>query len=360
MKIIIDKHIPYIKGALEEYADVEYIAGSEMTQEKVKDADALIIRTRTICNRQLLEDTKVKFIATATIGYDHIDTKYCAENGIHWTNAPGCNALSVTQYIASVLIYLSQKNRFKLSEKTIGVIGVGEVGRRVVSLAKAFGMRVLLNDPPRTRKEGDDGFVSLHSIAETADIITFHPFLHLQGEDKSYHLADKKFFDSLKRTPIIINASRGEVVETQALKRAIRENQVADVVIDTWESEPNIDLELLRMTTLATPHIAGYSADGKANASQQSVRSLSQFFNLGLDDWSPTPLAEGIEKDFSQYSVEDFLTSTYNIEADSNRMKLSPETFEKQRSDYPFRREPKAYKDRSPKGFDMQFALFFD
>ncbi len=360
MKIIIDKHIPHIQGALESFADVEYLAYAEMTPHVVKNADALIIRTRTICNRELLEGSKVKFIATATIGYDHIDTDYCDKNGIKWTNAPGCNALSVTQYMASTLIYLARKHSFNLSDKTIGIVGVGEVGKRIAKLSKAFGMKTLLNDPPRARQEENNDFVSLQTIVEQADIIAFHPFLHLEGEDKSYHLADKSFFDSLARKAIIINASRGEVIDNQALKNAIKNKQVADVVLDTWENEPNLDLELLELVELGTPHIAGYSADGKANATMQSVQSLSRFFNLGIDNWQTATLANGIDKDFSLHSIEDFLLETYDIEVDSKRLKESPETFEKQRSDYPFRREPKAYIGKLPKDFEAKFGLFFE
>ncbi len=360
MKIIIDKHIPHIAGALEPVADVHYLAAAEMTPEAVRDAEALIIRTRTICNRELLEGSAVKFIATATIGYDHIDTNYCAENGIQWTNAPGCNALSVTQYMASAFFYLAGKNNFRPEVKTIGIVGVGEVGSRVAKLAEALGMQVLRNDPPRARKEGDSGFVSLETIAEQADIIAFHPFLHLEGADKSYHLANKTFFDSLKKRPIIINASRGEVIDGNALKQAIKEKRVGDVVLDCWENEPDIDTELLGLCTLATPHIAGYSADGKSNATRQSVQAVSRFFSLGLDNWIAPSLEAGFDIDFRDHSIADFFLETYNIEADSLRLKASPETFEKQRSDYPFRREPKAYRGNCPEGFEEKFGFFFE
>ncbi len=360
MKIIIDKNIPYIKGVFEVVADVEYLSYKEMTPEAVCDADALITRTRTKCNRNLLGGSKVKFIATATIGYDHIDTEFCAENDIQWANAPGSNALSVTQYMASVLLFLAKKNKFDLCEKTLGIVGVGNVGSRVVKLADSFGMKVLLNDPPRARKEGNEAFVSLAEIAEKADIIAFHPFLNFDGIDKTYHLADTDFFNSLKRKPIIINASRGEVVDNQALKSAMKSGLVADVVLDCWENEPNIDLELLEKVAIATPHIAGYSADGKANATMQSVQSVSRFFNLGLDDWQPSELPKGLDGDFSSLSFTDFFKKTYDILAESNFLKSSLETFEQQRSNYPVRREPKAYLGNLPKGIEEKFGVFFE
>ena len=359
MKIVIDKNIPHIQGVLEGVAEVSYLHYSDINSESVRDADALIVRTRTKCNRELLEASQVKFIATATIGYDHIDTEYCDEKGIKWSNAPGCNALSVTQYIASVLCYLSRENRFDLSDKTIGIVGVGEVGSRVARLAEAMGMQVLLNDPPRALLGEENQFVSLDFIAENADIISFHPFLHLTGKYKSHHLADSSFFHSLKKKPIIINSSRGEVIDSEALKEAIDKNLVSDVVLDCWENEPDIDRVLLEACTLATPHIAGYSADGKRNATEQSVQALSRFFGLELDDWQAAELAPGLERNFKKYDFCGFLTETYNVEEESMRLKASPETFEEQRANYPFRREPKAYKGNSPQGFEEQFKLFF-
>ncbi len=359
MKIIIDKNIPYIQGALDSSALVEYLTYKEMTPEAVRDADALIVRTRTNCNRNLLEGSNVKFIATATIGYDHIDTAYCDANGIVWTNAPGCNALSVTQYMASVLIYLSEKNNFELNSKTLGIVGVGNVGSRVAKLAEGFGMKVLLNDPPRAREEGEEKFVTLKEIAEKADIIAFHPFLNYEGIDKTYHLADESFFRSLKRCPIIINASRGEVVETVALKQAMQNGMISDAVLDCWENEPDIDRELLSMVAAATPHIAGYSADGKANATMQSIQSVSRFFNLGLDNWQPDELPEGLDGNFRNHTFSGFFKATYDIIAESNLLKSSPDTFELQRSQYPVRREPKAYRGNCPEGFEERFRVFF-
>ncbi|MHB9055566.1 MAG: 4-phosphoerythronate dehydrogenase PdxB [Paludibacteraceae bacterium] len=359
MKIIIDKNIPYIQGALEAVADIEYLTYREMNPDTVRDADALIIRTRTKCNQSLLEGSRVKFIATATIGYDHIDTGYCAENGIVWKNAPGCNSLSVAQYLASVLCLLSKERNCDLNTKTIGIVGVGNVGTKIEKLAKAFGMKVLLNDPPRARLEGNENFVTLNEIALKADIITFHPLLNKEGIDKTYHLADEIFFRSLKRKPIIINASRGEVVKAEALRRALKDGFVSEVVLDCWENEPTIDLELLHDTFISTPHIAGYSADGKANATTQSVQSVSKFFRLGLDNWQPAELPKGFDIDLRNESIADFFLKTYDITADSSLLKSSPETFERQRSNYPVRREPKAYTENCPDEIEERFGFFF-
>lgn len=347
MKIIIDDKIPYIQGALEPFAEVLYLAGNKTTPEIVKDADALITRTRTICNKALLEGSNVKFIATATIGYDHIDTKYCEQNGIQWVNAPGCNSKSVEQYIASALMALAEKKNFKLTEKTIGIVGVGNVGSKVARLCEIFGMKVLLNDPPRQRAEGGNGFVSLDKILEQADIISLHVPLNPDGEDKTYHLADKSFYNRAVNHPILINSCRGEVVDTPALVSALKTGQLSGAVIDCWENEPNLDIELLSLADLATPHIAGYSKDGKANGTMMSVRALSKFFNLGINHWKCTDIElpssteiilDGTDKTTQQVLAE-AIFATYDIREDDQRLRASVETFEKQRGDYPVRRE---------------------
>ncbi len=360
MKIIIDSYIPYIRGVLDSVADVQYMSYKQMTAATIYDADALIIRTRTRCDESLLKGSKVKFIASATIGYDHIDAQYCRAHNIQWTNAPGCNAVSVAQYIASALSFIAEKNNYSLASKTIGIVGVGAVGSKVAELAQSFGMQILLNDPPRARREQSNKFVSLSEVCEKADIISFHTLLNTEGEDKTYYLADKDFFKALKKQPVIINAARGEIVETTALLRALEENKVSDVVMDCWENEPNINRELLYKSLLATPHIAGYSAEGKANAATHSVQAVSRFFCLGLDNWQVTDLPEPYPLDFSLTDdVSDFFTETYDIEADSLRLKFSPDTFENQRSNYPFRREPKAYLHLLNKEFRERFEKQF-
>ena len=347
MKIIIDDKIPYIKGALEPFAEVIYLAGNKTTPEVVKDADAIITRTRTVCNEKLLAGSNVKFIATATIGYDHIDTNYCEQSGITWTNAPGCNSKSVEQYIASALMALAEKKNFTLPGKTIGIIGVGNVGSKVAHLCEIFGMKVLLNDPPRARTEGGKGFVELEEILEKADIITLHVPLNLEGEDKTYHLAVDSFFARTKKHPIIINSCRGEVIDTELLKSALKSGQISGAVIDCWENEPEPDHELLSLVDLATPHIAGYSKDGKANGTNMSVRALSKFFGLAINNWKCTGielpesteiLIDGTGKT-TQQVLSEAIFATYDIREDDKRLRNSLETFEKQRGDNPVRRE---------------------
>ena len=342
MKIIIDNKIPYIKEAVQRIADeVVYAPGKDFTPELVRDADALIVRTRTHCNRDLLEGSRVKFIATATIGFDHIDTEYCKQAGIEWTNAPGCNSASVAQYIqSSLLVWKSVRNK-RLNELTIGIIGVGNVGSKVAKVAQDFGMRVLLNDLPREEKEGAERFSSLKKIAEECDIITFHVPLYKEGKYKTFHLADEDFFQSLKRKPVIINTSRGEVIQTDALLKALNSQMISDAIIDVWEHEPEINRDLLEKTFIGTPHIAGYSADGKANATRMSLDAICKFFQIKGDYEinAPAPASPIIHAKNHAEAV----LQMYNPTEDSNRLKNQPELFETLRGDYPLRREEKAY-----------------
>ena len=258
MKFIIDNKIPYIKGVLEPFGKVLYLTGKDTTPEIVKDADAIITRTRTKCTESLLKGSSVRFIATATIGFDHIDADYCKKANIKWTNAPGCNSKSVEQYIASTLFVISEKKNFSLKGKTIGIVGVGQVGSKIAKICSLFGMKVLLNDPPRARKEGNEKFVSLDIIKKESDFITLHVPLNKEGIDKTYHMADHNFFNNLGKCPVIINACRGEVMDNMEAKSALKNKLVSGMVIDCWENEPGIDRELISLCDIVTPHIAGY------------------------------------------------------------------------------------------------------
>jgi erythronate-4-phosphate dehydrogenase len=347
IKIIADDKIPFLKGVLEPYADVIYLPGNQISRESVMNTDALLIRTRTRCDATLLEGTAVKFIATATIGSDHIDADYCMLNGITWVNAPGCNSYSVQQYITAVLLTLAQNRNFSLSEKTLGIIGVGNVGSKIQKAANLLGMKVKLNDPPRAQEEGAAGFVSLDEILETCDIITIHVPLIREGEDKTFHLFDSTLFGKVREGTWLLNSSRGEVIETRSLKTALTSGRLKGAVLDVWENEPDIDLELLRQVTVSTPHIAGYSVDGKANGTAMTVQALSRFFGLPLLGFYPpllpVPSEPVIEIDGTgksgQQIIHEAVIHTYAIMEDHNRLQLSPGTFEQQRGNYPVRRE---------------------
>lgn len=333
MKVIVDDKIPYIREALSRLADeIIYLPGATITANDVRDADALIVRTRTRCNRALLEGSSVKFIATATIGYDHIDTEYCHEAGIMWSNCPGCNAGSVAQYIRSSLLLLNQERGLQFADSTLGVVGVGHVGTLVCEVGDALGMNVLRCDPPRVER-GEEGFLSLNELAERCDVITFHTPLTRKGKYPTMHMADSAFFASLARVPIIINTSRGEVVDTAALSEALEKGLVREAVIDVWENEPDIDRALLNRVYLGTPHIAGYSADGKANATRMVLEAFCRHFGLGEKEFSitPPPLPEGIDP-------HDPL-ALYDPRKESQALKSKPGTFEQLRGNYPLRRE---------------------
>lgn len=351
IKVVADNKIPFLKGVLEQVAGVVYFPGREIGKNHIEDADALVVRTRTKCNGELLGGTEVKYIATATIGFDHIDAEYCRKNGISWNNAPGCNSGSVMQYIASALACISDKSGKGFGDLALGIVGVGHVGKKVERLARTLGMRVLLNDPPRERTEGGNGFVCLEELLEQSDIVTMHVPLNREGRDRSFHMAGERFFGRMKKGTWFINSSRGEVMDSMALTGALRRGDLAGCVIDVWENEPDIDKELLDLADIATPHIAGYSLDGKANGTAQIVRAVSDFFGLGIGNWYPDvpgpdepvlTIPCGSAKTDSV--IKRAFMHTYDIMADSARLKGDPGSFEKHRDDYPPRREFGAYR----------------
>jgi erythronate-4-phosphate dehydrogenase len=351
MKIVADDKIPFLKGALEPYAEVVYIPGKQINREILKDVDALLIRTRTKCTENLLEGTGVRFIGSATIGSDHIDTHYCSKNKIRWTNAPGCNSTSVQQYIAAALLKISSEYHFNLKDKTLGIIGVGNVGSKIEKFARSIGMNVLLNDPPRARVEGKKNFDSLSTLLSESDIVTVHVPLNVVGEDYTYHLFNEESYRKFKKGAWFINTSRGEVADTYALKKILKSGILGGATIDVWENEPDIDLELMQQSFITTPHIAGYSTDGKANGTSMVVNSLTRYFKLPSENWYPAnvpiPASPYISIDCNKKPEEEIIREsvikTYNIEEDNARLRLSPTDFEKLRGDYPLRREFTSY-----------------
>ena len=343
-KIIIDANIPYIRGTFDKVAEVKYLTAKEITPAKVKSADALIIRTRTLCNADLLDSSNVKFIATATIGTDHIDTDYCDAHNIAWTNAPGCNAESVAQWVGSVLAVWSNKHNCSLSGKTIGIVGHGHVGKCVERLARLLGMNVLLNDPPLAINTPEQ-YVDLQTIVRQCDIITFHTPLTRTGQFATYHLFNAQCIMHNAQLPnnsprLIINAARGGIIDEKALLNTLStlNSQLStDIAIDCWEGEPETNPELREKVLIATPHIAGYSADGKFNASQQVIKAVADFFNIQPEtiEGLPTKSTTTATGD----TLKDQLLHNYNILTDSDALKSEPHKFEHFRSNYPIRRE---------------------
>ena len=343
MKVLIDEKIPYLKSALLEMGcDVLDMPGVDIDAAAVKDADALFVRTRTKCNASLLSGSKVGFVGTATIGYDHIDTEFCNRNGIEWTNAAGCNAGAVLQYVQSVIYSWSRDNGCDISGLVLGVVGMGEIGSRVAAWAAGVGMRVLVNDPPKA-DSGIEGLVSLKTVAEECDIITFHPTLNVDGKYRSFHLAGAEFFASLKRCRLLVNASRGAVVDNVALLAAVEQDKVESVALDVWENEPDIMLPLLYKAYIATPHIAGYSAEGKMNATAIVLREFARFMNY-VGEVPALRLAAPKMPLVRAMSERDALLSIYSPLEDTRVLKASPADFESLRNDYRLRREPSAYR----------------
>jgi len=352
MKIVCDNKIPFIRGVFEPWAEVVYLPGAETTPAVVRDADAVVTRTRTRCDAALLAGSSVRVVASATIGYDHIDTAWCEAHGILWRNAPGCNSSSVKQYIAAVLCTLARRHGLRLDALTLGVVGVGNVGSKVAEAAALLGMRVLLCDPPRARAESAEGFVDLDTLVAQSDIVTLHVPLSREGEDATWHLFDEARLAAMRPDQFLINSSRGPVVDGAALRAALQAKALRGAVLDVWEGEPEPDRALMALLDIATPHIAGYSADGKANGTRMSVRTVAAVLGLPLADWCPADIpAPAQPLDFvvdasgksRQEVLSEAILHTYDILADDRALRAHPERFEQLRGDYPVRREPTAF-----------------
>jgi erythronate-4-phosphate dehydrogenase len=328
MRIIVDSAIPFIEGVLEPFAEVVYVAGDSFTAELVADADALIVRTRTRCNRELLAGSKVKFIATATIGFDHIDCAYCAENGIAVATAAGCNARGVLQWVAATLVKLAKRDNFQPSERTLGVVGVGNVGSLVKHYAESWGFKVLCSDPPRQQREGLD-FITLEELIPQVDILTLHTPL----DSTTRGMISAESIACLRSGAVVINASRGEVAKTEALLR-----DDLTVAIDVWEHEPKIYGRLLEKAVVATPHIAGYSVQGKANATALAVRAVAAFFNLPLEDWYPEGVACSNPQEIDWQTLVATIDDYCDLDAESAPLKAGGD-FEALRNNYKLRNE---------------------
>jgi erythronate-4-phosphate dehydrogenase len=335
MKIIADPNIPFVREAFGALGDITLVPGRQINAANVRDADALFVRSVTPVNAALLGGSRVKFVATATIGFDHVDTNFLAQHGIGFATAAGSNANSVAEYVMSAMLELARRQNFRLRDKTLGVVGVGNVGSTVVRYAEALGMRVLRNDPPRQRAEKLLQFVSLDRVIAAADIITLHVPLTKSGADATFHLFQPA-------CGIIINSSRGAVLDGKALLNT----KLAGLVLDVWENEPRILPDLLAKTDLGTPHIAGYSFDGKVNGTRMIYEAACRHFRLPAT-WTPqlpsppVPMLEVIVQPGED--EEDVLRRTlrqvYDIAADDARLRASIQDFDKLRAEYPVRRE---------------------
>ena len=364
MKIVADENIPYVRDAFWGLGDVTALPGRAITREAVRDVDVLLVRSITRVGRELIEGSRVRFVATATIGEDHIDTAWLAEHGVGFASAPGSNAGSVTQYVSAALLALEDRLGLDLRGMKLGVVGVGNVGSRVVRAARALGMEVVLNDPPLERaqklkpqeaqeaqEERSFVFSPLDSVFE-CDVVTLHVPLTRKGPDRTYHLVDERFFSRLQAGTILINTSRGSVVDGVDLKEALDSGRLAACVLDVWEGEPDIDVSLLERVFIGTPHIAGYSFDGKVNGTRMIYEAACRFLGRA-PAWDPTPLLPApehprVEVDgTAQSAVNSTVRAVYDIMKDDAAMRglisaASGERarlFDRLRKEYPRRRE---------------------
>lgn len=350
LKLIVDENIAFADKAFNLFGSVSLLPGREITNSILRNADILIVRSITNVDEELLINTPIKFIGTATIGTDHIDFDYLKKNNITFADAKGCNAFSVAEYVTAALFKLSVKNNFSLNSKSIGIVGVGNVGSKVAAFAEGLGMKVLLNDPPLKRNEDKRNFVELDEILK-CDIVTLHVPLNLNGIDKTHHLFNKEILSKLKDGTILINSSRGAVINNLDLLNSI-ENKNLKVVLDVWENEPDINIELLKNVLIGTPHIAGYSYEGKVNGTKMIYDSLCEF--LGMEKTFPFDLPAPINSklrfinsDKTETAMNNLISNIYSIKNDDIKMRemMMMENdkrikhFDLQRKNYPKRRE---------------------
>ena len=354
MKIIVDENMPYGLEAFSTLGDVVAMPGRRISAAAVADADILAIRSITNVNAALLEGSKVRFVGTATIGEDHVDKAYLEAHGVGFSSAPGCNANSVGQYITGALLELAAAHGFRLRDMTLGIVGVGNVGSRVRAKASAMGMECVLNDPPLQRQTGDAIYRPLDETLD-CDIVTVHVPLAKEGPDATYHLVDKAFVRRMKPGSILINSARGAVADGAAVKRALSDGHLRACVLDVWEGEPVVELELLKQVFIGTPHIAGYSFDGKVNGTRQIYEAACAFLGVA-PAWDPSPLLPApecpeVRVDGASVDPEDALReavrSVYDIRNDDQAMRglfgVSEAErgafFDTLRKNYPRRRE---------------------
>ncbi|MDR3184211.1 MAG: 4-phosphoerythronate dehydrogenase [Prevotellaceae bacterium] len=343
MDIILDNQIPFLDKFLHKYGNINYLDGGHITAGTLGRAEALLVRTRTICEEALLKNSPVKFIGSPTIGTDHIDLDYCRRHGITVANAPGCNAPAVMQYVITALLTLAAKKKANLAALTLGIVGVGNVGKLVAGAAKALHMNVLLNDPPREAREGRHAFTDIDELLRRSDIITLH--LPLQPDTRKY--ADDAFFRACKDGAWLLNTSRGDVIDEEALMQ--HRHKLGALALDVWQGEPQINTALLNATDIATPHIAGYSLQGKRKASQMILQAFAQWCN------DPDPVPEIPHPEVRPApvlipeggSVQErwcaAVQQTFPILDIDAQLRRQPAQFEAIRKSYPLRNDFSAY-----------------
>ena len=354
MIIVADENMPMAEAAFSTIGEVRLRPGRAITRDALRGAEVLAVRSVTEVNADLLEGTPVRFVGTATIGVDHVDRDYLARREIGFSSAPGCNANSVAEYVAAALLTLADRRGEALAGKTLGVIGCGNVGSRVAAKAEALGMRVLRNDPPLARETGDAVYRPIDELF-AADFVTVHVPLTREGEDATWHLVNADFLDRMGPEATLLNSSRGAVVDTSALRDALERGALRDAVLDVWEGEPNIDFGLLDRVALGTPHIAGYSYDGKLNGTQMVYEAACRCLGLDatIDVRAIGPAPDKPELTLTaagrpeQEVIREAVRELYDIEADDRRLRAAAALpaerrgprFDELRKTYPVRRE---------------------
>jgi len=333
MKIVVDSALKLTRGVFEPFAEVAYLPGAEISASDADDADALIIRTRTRCDATLLDGSQVKIIATATIGYDHIDTKYCRAHDIEIATSAGSNARGVAQYVFAAIDALG----IDPARKTLGVIGVGNIGSIVAQVGQSAGFTILQNDPPRQSREGGDKFVMIEEVLENSDILT----IHLPLDSTTEGMISEEFLRRIKPGATLINTSRGEIMDEAAVVKAKTEGQIEKLVVDVWRNEPRINPELLHAADIATQHIAGYSLQGRARAAAMAVRAVARKSGIpGLENWYPEGIpASRPNPDISWEELTVQMPEYYDIMKDDLALRADPSAFEDLRNNYHFRPE---------------------
>ncbi len=353
MKIIADQQIPLAKQAFSGFGEVHLSDGREITHQLIKDADILLVRSVTHVDKNLLDGSKIRFVATATSGIEHIDTNSLKNSEIGFAYAPGSNARSVAEYLLSSLFVIADQKGYSLLEKTVGIIGCGEIGSRVLSFLESINVQCVVNDPPLKDKTDDPLYRDLEEVLKS-DIITLHVPLTHDDVYPTLHMVDAGFLSQMEHNCLLINTSRGEVIDKSALKNLLKKNTDLSVVLDVWDNEPRIDTELLAHSAIATPHIAGYSFDGKICATEMLYKQVCQFFNR-QDEWKPLNVCSGAE--FSELRVADEMDeydavqfsvlANYDVRSDSaslsRMLKINRDQqcqyFDELRKNYPIRRE---------------------
>jgi erythronate-4-phosphate dehydrogenase len=278
VRVVADANIPMVEQVLGDHATVERVPGRELTRDALRGVSVLLVRSVTRVNADLLDGTDVQFVASATIGIDHVDRAYLQQRGIGFAHAPGSNANSVAEHVVAALLWCSRNRGVRLQARTLGVVGVGNVGGRVVALAPTLGLVCLRNDPPKHRASADPAYLPLEQVLAQADIVTLHVPLTAEGPDPTYHLANDAFFGAMKSGAVFVNTSRGDVVDEAALRR--HRGKLGAVVLDVWSGEPCIATDTLALADVATPHVAGYSYDGKLCGTQMVCEAACAHYGL--------------------------------------------------------------------------------